>query len=175
MMKCILLLTSFGVYAGRAQDLPGKLQLSIAGGYQQENLRWSIAGNANGQNPNILSELRWENVGGPVAATKMRFILFDHWQLEGEYEHTFFSSGKVFDTDYGGNDRTNAVYAAQFDASKGGADYWRAGLAALTSRVANHGPLHHSRHPKLLRRTFNIPRRVRCPEILAGAQDVGED
>src|SRR5258708_31994703 len=97
MMKCILLLISFGVYAGRAQDLAGKLQLSVAGGYRQENLRWSIAGNANGRNPNILSELRWENVGGPVAAAHLRFIMFDRWQLEGEYEHLFVSSGKVYD------------------------------------------------------------------------------
>jgi hypothetical protein len=112
-----------------AQYLPGKLQLSITGGYRQEDLRWSIAGNANGQNPNILSALRWENVGGPVTMAHIRFALFDSWQLEGEYEHQFFSSGKVYDTDYGGNDRTNVVYEAQFGAGKGGTDQWQAGLA----------------------------------------------
>jgi hypothetical protein len=111
-----------------AQDLSGKLQLSIAGGYGQESLRWSIAGDANGRNPNILSELRWKGVGGSVTTANIRFGLFDHWQLEGDYEHMFFSSGKVYDTDYGGNDRTNEVYTAQFNAGKGGADYWQAGL-----------------------------------------------
>jgi hypothetical protein len=112
-----------------AQDLPGKLQLSITGGYRQENLRWSIAGNVNGQNPNILSELRWKNVGGPVTMADIRFLLFDQWQLEGEYERLFFLSGKVYDTDYGGNDRTNIVYTAQFHAGNGGAYRWQAGLA----------------------------------------------
>lgn len=119
----------FGVHTCMAQDLPGRLQLSVAGGYRQDNLRWSIAGNADGQNPNILSELRWERVGGSVTTVHMRSGLFDHWQLEGEYERMFYSSGKVYDTDYGGNDRTNVVYAAQFHAGKGGADYWQAGLA----------------------------------------------
>jgi len=129
MAKFILLLILFGMHACIAQDFPRKLQLSVAGGYWQEDLRWSIAGNANGENPNILSELRWKSVSGPVAVAHIRFGVFDHWQLEGEYEHMFFLSGKVYDTDYGGNDRTNVVYAAQFDAGKGGSDYWQAGLA----------------------------------------------
>jgi hypothetical protein len=129
MVKFISLLILFGVHASMAQDLPGKLQLSVAGGYRQSALRWSIAGNANGQNPNILSELRWKSVGGAVTGMHIQFGFFDHWQLEGEYERMFFSSGKVYDTDYGGNDRTNIAYAAQFHAGKGGADRWLAGLA----------------------------------------------
>jgi len=129
MAKFILLLILFGVKACIAQNVTRKLQLSLTGGYRQEDLRWSIAGNANGENPNILSELRWKNISGPAAVAHVRFAVFDHWQLEGEYEHMFFLSGKVYDTDYGGNDRTNVAYAAQFDAGKGGSDYWQAGLA----------------------------------------------
>ena len=111
-----------------AQDVPGKLQLSLTTGYQQNNLRWSIAGNANGQNPNILSELQWRNIGGPVTSMNIKYSFFHHWQLEGEYEHTFFTTGKVTDTDYGANDRTNIVYAQQFNAGKGGTDHLQAGL-----------------------------------------------
>ena len=128
MMKFISLLFLFGVHTCLAQNLPGKLQLSVTGGYQQEDLQWSIAGNANGQNPNILSELRWKNVGGPVTGIQLHYNFFTHWQLQGEYEHAFFSTGKVYDTDYGSNDRTNIVYAEQFNAGKGGADRWLAGL-----------------------------------------------
>jgi hypothetical protein len=129
MVKFIWLLILFGVHACIAQDLPGKLQLSVTSGYRQEDLRWSVAGNADGQNPNILSELQWKSVGGPVIGMHIQFGFFDHWQLEGEYERMFFLSGKVYDTDYGGNNRTNIVYTAQFHAGKGGADYWQAGLA----------------------------------------------
>jgi hypothetical protein len=128
MVRFIPLLMLFSVHVSMAQDHPGKWQLSVAAGYRQEDLRWSIAGNANGQHPNILSELRWKSVGGPVTTANIRYGFFNHWQLEGEYERTFFSLGKVYDTDYGGNDRTNVVYAAQFSARKGGADYGRAGL-----------------------------------------------
>jgi hypothetical protein len=129
MRKFSSLLLLFGGHTCLAQDLPPGLQLSVTSGYRQEDLRWSIAGNANGQNPNILSELRWKNVGGPVTGIHLQYSFFDHWQLEGEYEHTFFLSGKVSDTDYGGNNRTNTVYAQQFNAGKGGADRWLAGLA----------------------------------------------
>jgi hypothetical protein len=124
---CVLILS--GMQACIAQDLTGKLQLSVATGYRQEHLRWSIAGNADGGNPNILSELRWKNIGGPVAEAHMGFRVLDHWQLEGEYERMFFLSGKVYDTDYGGDDRTNIAYAAQFHANKGGLHRWLAGLA----------------------------------------------
>jgi hypothetical protein len=128
MVKFIPLLIVFGVHTCLAQDLPGKLQLSVTAGYRQENLRWSIAGNANGQNPNVLSELRWQSVAGPVTGTHLQYNFLNHWQLAGEYERMFFLSGKVADTDYGGNDRTNSVYAKQFNANKGRADRWLAGL-----------------------------------------------
>lgn len=116
-----------GVHACLAQDHSTKLQLSVTGGYRQENLQWSIAGNANGQNPDILSALRWKNVGGPFSGMHIQFVCYDRWLLEGSFEHTFFTSGTVYDTDYGGNNRTDIVYAQQFNAGKGGADHWQAG------------------------------------------------
>jgi hypothetical protein len=63
----------------------------------------------------------------------VRYNFFHHWLLEGEYEHTFYLSGKAADTDYGSNDRTNSVYAQQFNANKGGAGRWLAGLAYYLS------------------------------------------
>jgi hypothetical protein len=127
-MKFISLLILFGVHTCLAQDLPRKLQLSVTAGYRQENLQWSIAGNANGQNPNVLSALRWQSVAGPVTGIRLQYNFFNSCQLEGEYERTFFLSGKVYDTDYGGNDRTNIVYAQQFNTNKGGADRWLVGI-----------------------------------------------
>jgi hypothetical protein len=129
MVKFFSLLIVFGIHTCLGQDNPEKLQLAVTTGYRQDNLRWSIAGNANGQNPNVLSELRWQSVAGPVTGVQLKYRSYNHWQLEGEYEHTFFLSGKVTDTDYGGNDRTNSVYAQQFNAAKGGADRWLAGFA----------------------------------------------
>jgi hypothetical protein len=40
--------------------------------------------------------------------------------------------------------------------------YRQAGLVAVTSRVANHGPLHHNRHPKLRRTISIMPSLARC-------------
>jgi hypothetical protein len=128
MAKFISLLLLFSMHACLAQHTP-RMQISLAGGYGQENLQWSTAGEVNGQNPNVLSALRWKSVGGPVARTYIRFTFFKRWQLEGEYERIFYLSGNVDDTDYGGNDRTNIVYAARFNAGKGGSNCWQAGLA----------------------------------------------
>ncbi|MBO9204785.1 MULTISPECIES: hypothetical protein [Niastella] len=137
MLKLITLLLLSGSYVSMAQH--PRLQLSITSGYRQNNLQWSIAGNANGQQPNVLSALQWEQVGGPVTGMQVQVKLFNHWKLEGDYERTFFLSGKASDTDYGGNDRTNIVYAAQFQAGKGGSNYWQVGLAnqiPVTSKFA---------------------------------------
>ena len=128
MVKLFLLLILFGIHTCMAQNLPDKLQLTVTTGYRQDDLRWSIAGNANGQDPNVLSELKWKNAAGPVTGLHVQYRFFNHWLLEGNYERSFILSGKVADTDYGGNNRTNSVYAQQFKANKGGADNWQAGL-----------------------------------------------
>lgn len=97
-----------------------QVQLSVGSGYGQQNLRWSIAGNSN-----VLSELRWERVGGPVTSFCADWNFVGGWKLDVGYEHMFFSSGKVYDTDY---DEGNVTYDEQFRAGKGGAGRWRAGL-----------------------------------------------
>ena len=55
-----------------------KLQLSFSTGHQQEDFHWSIAGNTSGQNPNVLSELKWKNVSGEdfSAAMRWNFVLY---------------------------------------------------------------------------------------------------
>jgi len=55
---CSLLLTiGCNIHPGYSQDIEKKIQLSFSTGRQQEDFHWSIAGNSNGQKPNILSEL----------------------------------------------------------------------------------------------------------------------
>jgi hypothetical protein len=40
----------------------GRTEVTLTGGWRQDDLRWNIAGNLQGTNPNILSELTWDNV-----------------------------------------------------------------------------------------------------------------
>lgn len=39
-----------------------RTSLSLDAGFRSDDLDWSIAGDADGNNPNILSELTWENI-----------------------------------------------------------------------------------------------------------------
>jgi hypothetical protein len=101
------------------------LCVRVSTGYQQENLHWSIAGNSAGQDPNIYSELKWRHVSGPllrVAADWNPRANWNHggrWNVFADGSRVFTRSGKVSDTDYGGDNRTNAVYQQSFDSQQG--------------------------------------------------------
>jgi len=163
MVKFISLFILFGVQLCMSQDFPAKLQVSVTSGYGLQDLRWSIAGNANGQNPNVLSELKWKGVAATITGMHLQYRIFRQWQLEGEYAHLFFLSGRVYDTDYGSNDRTNKVYDQRFNAGKGGADRWQAGLAnriPVTSNIsitpsAGYGIFHQTLY--IIGNSFSLP------------------
>ena len=111
-----------GRVAALGQDLMPKqdrVQVQAFGGYQQENLRWSIAGNSSGRNPNVYSELKWHAVGGLSSGAALSWEVWQRLVVLAEGSRMFTSSGRVSDTDYGGDDRTDAVYARSFESHKG--------------------------------------------------------
>ncbi|RAW00872.1 hypothetical protein [Pseudochryseolinea flava] len=114
----ILLLMKLECYA-QASTTTDRLSVKIATGFGDERLHWTIAGNSQGKNPNILSELHWKNVRGPLldigvsAKIKQRFLL----KLSTKYQKTV--SGTVTDTDYQGDDRTNQSFFFKANADNG--------------------------------------------------------
>ncbi len=111
-----------GRFAALGQDrMPGqdRVQVQVMGGYQQENLRWSIAGNSSGRNPNVYSELKWHAVGGLSSGVTLSWEVWRKLIVLAEGSRMFTSSGTVSDTDYGGDDRTDPVYARSFESHKG--------------------------------------------------------
>jgi len=126
----ILIATSFSL--ANAQDaVESRLQVSLFSGYQTNDLNWSIAGNQNGQNPNILSELKWKKVGGITAGSNVRYKVWKHIYATGTYEHSFTTSGTVNDMDYSGDNRTNPIYNGNYNSDKGFTDQRYAGAAYL--------------------------------------------
>ena len=77
--KCITgLLLLLLVLNGKAQAplAPGgeeSFRIGIYTGYRSENVRWSVAGNPQGQDPNIYSELIWQGLSGPLFAADLRW------------------------------------------------------------------------------------------------------
>jgi hypothetical protein len=102
-----------------AQSTPKKLQLSLGTGYQREDFKWSIAGNLQGQSPNIYSELQWKKVGGQSVAASLQWNFWNKLMLMGDYRRVSNKSGTVRDNDYNGDNRTNPAYDQSFDADKG--------------------------------------------------------
>lgn len=103
----------------QAQSLQKKLQLTLNTGYQREDLKWSIAGNLDGQNPNIYSELQWKKVGGQSIAAALRWNFWNKLMLMGGYQRVSIRSGTVRDNDYNGDNRTNSAYDQIFNADRG--------------------------------------------------------
>src|SRR5579859_6286202 len=91
----------------------------VSGGYHQENLRWSIAGNSAGQSPNVYSELKWRRVAGAAVEAALRYAPGRRWVFFGEGARVFTSAGRVSDKDYAGNNRTGILYDEDFAGSNG--------------------------------------------------------
>ena len=81
-------------------------QLEVLGGYRKDNMVWSIAGDETGQNPNILSELTWEDLEMSQTTAKSRVIFFDYFVAEARGSYADIYEGKNQDSDYAGNERT---------------------------------------------------------------------
>lgn len=74
-------------------------------GYRADSLDWNIAGDINGQNPNILSELQWTDLQIPQAKLDVDLYLADFY-LRGKLAYGEVNKGDNQDSDYFYDDRT---------------------------------------------------------------------
>lgn len=109
-----------------AQSKGQKLSIGLSTGAVNQDLKWSIAGNLAGQNPNIFSELHWQKVGGQSVGTTLVWNIYKHLLLAGDYERVFIRSGTVTDQDFSGDNRSGIIYDERFNADKGHATDWSA-------------------------------------------------
>jgi hypothetical protein len=114
--------------AGHSDPKKHPLRLSLLSGYQQENFRWSIAGNSSGNNPTIYSELIWKQLSGPLAGVEGEWNFWRSFSIRSAFSRLFIVSGKVTDMDYQGDNRTDRSYYGAFDSNKGNTLSWRTSL-----------------------------------------------
>lgn len=95
------------------------IELQVYGAYSTADFDWSIAGNSMGQNPNVLSEVRWKNIKGPGMGLDIRLNIWSPIFLKVKYQRNSIKSGKVSDTDYASDNRTNPGYQANLNSNEG--------------------------------------------------------
>ncbi|SEN23840.1 TonB dependent receptor [Mucilaginibacter gossypiicola] len=123
---CLLWLM-LGARVVYAQSDGNKLQFDITDGYQRENFHWSIAGNSDGQNPNVFSELKWTKIGGHSITASLQWNVYQKFSVYADYSRQFITSGTVNDSDYSNDNRTGNTYNETFNAGKGNTRGWALG------------------------------------------------
>jgi len=78
----------------------------LSAGYRTDNLNWNIAGNLQGQNPNVRSELKWSSVRIYQFNLSNRTVIKDRFYIRGNLSYGTVASGDNRDSDYDGDDRT---------------------------------------------------------------------
>ncbi|MDP9079819.1 MAG: hypothetical protein M3O71_20510 [Bacteroidota bacterium] len=109
------------------QNIEKQLQLSLSTGHQKEDFNWSIAGNSNGQSPNVFSELKWRNVSGQDYSATLQWNVWQKFRIYGAYNWVNVKSGSVSDIDYAADNRTQPTYNQNFSDNKGSTSGWYVG------------------------------------------------
>ncbi|WP_300604318.1 hypothetical protein [Niabella sp.] len=107
----ILMLQCGYAFCLRAQEN----EIHVSAGYGRSDLHWSIAGNTDGTNPNILSELVWQELQGPVWNAGVRYALNKKWGIELGAGYHNITRGSVTDRDYVQDNRQGNSYDEQFN------------------------------------------------------------
>lgn len=102
-----------------AQNEIPKWKIKPSVGLNQSKFDWSIAGNLSGNSPNILSELIWQELKGPVFGLDIQYNMTNRLRIKAIHQYTKITKGEVKDTDYADDNRQNAFYFDRFDAGKG--------------------------------------------------------
>lgn len=75
-------------------------------GYRVDDLDWNIAGDIYGNNPNILSELTWNNLESFQLKMANKTSFQQQFMLRGSLAYSWIFDGKNQDSDYFGDNRT---------------------------------------------------------------------
>ncbi len=80
--------------------------IGLSAGLRFDELEWSIAGNASGTNPNILSDLDWKRVLSHQLTLSGDLLVNRHFYCRGHANMAWIKNGSVRDSDYRGDNRT---------------------------------------------------------------------
>ena len=78
----------------------------LGAGYRVDELDWNIAGDINGNNPNVLSELTWEDVESYQVKLQGSLVWPNIIAFKGSADYAWIFDGENQDSDYLGDNRT---------------------------------------------------------------------
>ena len=85
---------------------PLEFELTPSIGYRRDDLDWNIAGDSSGNNPNVLSELTWDDLESIQAKIKGSIVWPNVIALKGSANYGWIFDGENQDSDYAGDNRT---------------------------------------------------------------------
>ena len=98
-----------------------EIDYTFSSGYREDRLNWNIAASNLPPyyygHPNVLSELKWENINVAQIGGKAEITSPGGWHFQGKVDYGFVTGGENQDSDYLGNNRT-----AEFSRSNNAAD-----------------------------------------------------
>ena len=95
------------------------VEIEVGYGYRQDSLDWSIAGDRQGENPNILSELTWEELLIHEIRMGVRTDLKQSFFLKGSINYGVIVGGENQDSDYAADNREMEFSRSNNDADQG--------------------------------------------------------
>jgi hypothetical protein len=81
-------------------------EIGLSAGYREDEFDWNIAGNSSGNNPNILSELTWEDLQIFQVGVHAKTVIGRAFYLRGKFDYGWIFDGDNQDSDFAGDDRT---------------------------------------------------------------------
>jgi hypothetical protein len=98
--------TTAAVQTPTGTGLPLEFKFTATGGYRVDDLDWNIAGDTSGNNPNILSELTWDDIESYQVKLEGRMVWPRRIALRGSLAYGWIFDGDNQDSDYLGNHRS---------------------------------------------------------------------
>ncbi len=98
---------------------PFEAEFAVTGGYRRDDLDWNIAGNTNGNHPNILSELTWDDVQSYQVKFQGNLVWPSIIALRGTAGYGWIFDGENQDSDYRGDNRTFEFSRSNNSSDKG--------------------------------------------------------
>jgi len=157
----ISLVVIFGAEAFGAQSAhPGtsrwkpETEFIFSSGLRRDDLDWNIAGDRNGHNPNILSELTWDDIKSYQVKIQGRLVWPNMVAFRGSADYGWIFDGDNQDSDYLGDHRTQEFSRSNnsaddghlWDASVAVGYPFRFGRTVVTTATPLMGWSHHEQH-----------------------------